>query len=162
MSINSLGGYDNPSFRFAKPGDTAVGTIVEEPRKVTTTNDEGKPRDQFVFTLEINHAKSVSHRKQKNNDGTVTLEPVDLSESETWTLWVPVGSKIASAVKAALGKANVRDWPDTVGSLLSVTLTGYGEPSKPGWSPPGLYTAAYKQAERAAASADDDPFAGLV
>lgn len=44
-----------------------------------------------------------------------------------------------------------------IGDLLQITLTGYGTASKPGFSPPGLYEAAYK----VAAPVSDDPFAGL-
>lgn len=154
--IDSLGGGDfNPSFRFAKPGDVVVGTIAETPRQVTTINDEGKSRDQVIFTLHIARDKCVSHRKNKNNDGTVTLAPVDLGESDLWSVWVPQNSNIAGAVKKAAVSAGARDFG--IGDLLQITLTGYGTASKPGFSPPGLYEAAYK----VAAPVSDDPFAGL-
>jgi hypothetical protein len=157
--LNNLGsGNDNPSYRFAKPGDTLVGTIVEKPRQVTTKTDEGKEREQAIFTVDIIRDKCVSHRKQKNNDGTVTLEAVDLTESDTWTLWVPLTSRLATAVKQAAQAAKATDFNE--GDLISVTLTGYGDPFKPGYAPPGLYTAVYKVAAPAAAEAD--PFDGLI
>lgn len=153
INIDSIRSGDNyPSYRLAKPGDTVSGTIIEAPRQVTVTNDDGKTRDQIILAVEINRDLSTSHRKNKQPDGSVTIDPVNLDESKVWAVWVPLGSKMAKALVDAVKAAGATTIDQ--GASVKFTLTGYGEPSKPGWSAPGLYSAAYKAPVASLAASD--------
>lgn len=159
IPLSDLGtGNDVPSFSFSKPDDRIVGTInfdATNPWK-PVKNDDGTTRNTLLLTFTIDPAKSQSHRKVKNSDGTTTLEPVDITASPDWLVWVPEASRMLSALREAIAGSGATGIDK--GAQVMFKLTGYGEPKKAGWSAPKLFTAAYKAPVTSVALSDEEPF----
>lgn len=110
--------YDrNKSFRFAEVGDKIRGEIVAPPRIVTTDDLNGGTSDKLVVDIKAE------------------------ADGETYAVWVKQGA-MGKAVAAAVKEAGASQLLE--GGTLGLAFTSLGTPSKPGFSPPKLYTASYK------------------
>ena len=116
------------SFKFRDVGDKIVGTLTTEPRRHDGTDLNGAPQTNWIFEVET-------------DDG------------DKFSVWAPVGKAISRAIAKAMQEADVTSFG--VGDRLAVTFTGLGEPTKPGYSPPKLYSAQYKAKAPSAVSAAD-------
>lgn len=144
--VNSfLFGGGGRSAKFENPGDAVKGTVVSTEMAQQTdmegkprTWDDGSPRMQLVVTLQ-----------------TDERAPDDADDDGIRKLYVKGGTKIASTQKAVADAVRAAGATQLeVGGTLAVEFTGLGQPSKPGYSAPKLYRAAYKPPAPAAVSAD--------
>lgn len=117
--------YDkHPAFftKDSKIGDTLAGTIVDEPRVVSTPDLNTKePTDKLVIVVED-------------------------ADGKKWALWCQkaLAAAVGNAVKAATdGGTKVEE-----GAKLAVTFSGVGTPSQPGYNPPKQWKAEYQPAAR--------------
>lgn len=116
------------SFKFRNVGDAIVGTLTCEPRRHEGTDLNGAAQTNWIFEVET-------------DDG------------DTYSVWAPVGKAISRAIAKAMQEAGVTSFSE--GDRLAVTFTGLGEPTKPGYSPPKMYDAAYAAAKPSGVSASD-------
>lgn len=124
----SSGGSGYTSVTFPNIGDSVKGVIVGIPRVVETPNlNTGAPEKKLVIDLQC-------------DDG------------EMRTLWVRAGW-MAGALKDAVAKAGVANIGE--GGTLVMKYSANGEQTKPGFTPPKLYEAAYKPPTPTAGSVDD-------
>ena len=119
------------SVRFDQPGDKVVGTIVDldtkQERDYATgepkTYSDGNPMMMWVITL-----------------ATDQRDPANPDDDGTRTVWARGQMKKAITTAVAAAKATRLE----VGNRIEVTFTGFGEPSKPGFNPPKLFSARYR------------------
>lgn len=116
------------SFKFRNVGDAIVGTLTCEPRRHEGTDLNGQPQTNWIFEVETD-------------------------TGDAYSVWAPVGKAISRAIAKAMQDAGVTSFSE--GDRLAVTFTGLGEPTKPGYSPPKLYEAAYKAKAPSGVSASD-------
>ncbi len=116
------------SFKFRDIGDGIAGTLTTEPRRHEGTDLNGKPQTNWIFEVETD-------------------------AGDRWSIWAPVGKAISREIAKAMQEAGVTTFSE--GDRLAVTFTGLGEPTKPGYSPPKLYSAAYRAKAPSGVSASD-------
>lgn len=126
-----LGSGGAPAFKFQTIGDTIRGTIVStetrQQRDYATGDlkfwDDGKPMMEAVITLQTD----LRDPTIQDDDGQRRIF---------------VRGRLLGALRDARTAAKV-DRID-VGGTLAVRYTGDGEPPKPGFRPPKLFTAEYR------------------
>jgi hypothetical protein len=115
-----LGGDSLPAFRFANPGDTIKGQLVNVTKLEDKSPDgtakkwaDGSPMHVWVFDLD------------ENLDG-----------KPEWAVWVR--GNMVSAVREAMKAANLKpsDRP-----IITIKHTELGEPTRKGYAPPKLFKA---------------------
>lgn len=120
--------------KFPTPGTTFAGEIIAAPevrqRTEFGTNkpltwDNGDPQQEIVVTLKTDQRD----QSVENDDGTRKV---------TIKAWGPQMRELKRAVAAA-GDTDLR-----VGGRFSMTYSQDGEPSKPGFPAPKLYTMDYQ------------------
>jgi hypothetical protein len=105
----------HPSFKFDTVGATCEGTVCDDPRVVETDDLDGGRSKKLVVDIDT-------------ADGT-------------YSLWLPSGRRITSAISDAVHEADAKGLQ--AGGTLKVQFTGEGEASKPGYNPPKLFRARY-------------------
>ena len=104
-------------FKFGTPGATITGVITRTPNVVETDDLGGGRSKKLVVDVD---------------DGNTT-----------WAIWLPANKGITRAVSKAVTASGAAGL--AAGGKLTVTYTGDGEPSQPGYNPPKLFTAEYAQ-----------------
>lgn len=121
-----------PGFKFATVGASVTGTLTRHPNVVETDDLGGGRSKKLVVDIE---------------DGN----------GERWAIWLPASKAITKAVASAVKAAGAAGLAE--GGTLTVTHTGVGEPSQPGYNPPKFFEATYQPP--AAPTANVDDFAGF-
>lgn len=120
---NNSGDYA-AAFKFVDVGDQVVGT-VSRVDIVDGKDLDGNPQQSLVIE-------------------------VDTDGGETVAVWCPERKGITRAVAKAMSDAGVA-MPEEGGRIV-VKLAELGQPPKPGYSAPKIYTAAYKSGAQPAAA----------
>jgi hypothetical protein len=122
-----------PSVTFEEIGATIVGTIIDEPR-IITTNDDGKDVENLIVNLEAMHGTKIRSGKKG--------ERVDVMPGDQVSVWLKPG-QIARAVAEALSVAKADGLAE--GGVLAIQFYAKGpQPKDPKLSPPNLYNCEYK------------------
>lgn len=125
------------SAKFEKPGTTIAGKIVRPPevqqqREINTGKpkfwDDGTPQKQLLVQVQT----TLRDPQVPDDDGIRALY---------------VRGNMLTAVRNAVRASGTQL---AAGGHLSVTYTGDGERSKPGFNPPKLYEATYSPASQSA------------
>lgn len=129
--LNQGSGSSYPGVKFPEIGAEVKGTIVADPRVVTTPNlNTGEPEPKLVLEVHTEVDTSVSD----GNGGTRT------ANDEIVAVWVNKGWQ-SGAVRDAVQKAGATAVLN--GGRIHIRYTADGE-KKPGRHAPKLYEASYK------------------
>lgn len=129
--LNQGSGSSHPGVKFPEIGAEVKGTIVSDPKVVTTPNlNTGEPEPKLVLEVQTEVDTFVSD----GNGGTTTVK------DEVVAVWVNKGWQ-SGAVRDAVQKAGASAILN--GGRIHIRYSGDGE-RKPGRHAPKLYEASYK------------------
>jgi hypothetical protein len=132
-----IGGGSSQSFPFEAAGDSVTGKIVALDEIQQTDLESGMPaswpdgRPKMMYRVTLQTALSDGY----DDDGqrTVYLRGSRKPESKSGL------GAVLQAVKATTGKTAL-----DIGAVLTLTYTGDGQPSRPGFNAPKQYSATYR------------------
>lgn len=132
------------AFPFENMGDTVSGEIaaldVRQQTDLETgeplTWKDGSPRQVLVITLQ------TELQDDESDDGLRTV----WARGGNYMVANGKGTSSLTAIKDAIRKAGAKDIE--IGAMLTVQYSGTGKSSNRAFTPPKLYSAAYKAAEQ--------------